>query len=342
MNQLERQSLSQDETARLVQLLLQAGQGLDISENDILSDPNPVVQQIMAAILMLDEDLREKERQLAQSERQISILLDSVDAGVGVCDPGGQIFWANKTASQMYPGVETGRSFKPTSIPVPISTGTHRVSRIDAGKYLSITFSKTQWGDQSGYLFWIRDTSAVSNLKRGAINDPLTGLPNRVLFLDALSTALKQTDTSASQLSVVYMDLDGFKEINDEYGHLAGDEVLRIVAKRITSQLRSHDLVARIGGDEFAMIAQSVTPTEVGVITERIERTVAEPLHLDDVEVSVGVSIGVASSSSGGSTSPDELMDLADRSMLIAKNATRGSSRNRRRLQESSNLPLDP
>ncbi len=74
MNQLETQSLSQDETARLVQLLLQAGQGLDISENDILSDPNPVVQQIMAAILMIDEDLREKERQLAQSERQISIL----------------------------------------------------------------------------------------------------------------------------------------------------------------------------------------------------------------------------------------------------------------------------
>ena len=131
------------------------------------------------------------------------------------------------------------------------------------------------------------------------------------------------------------MDLDGFKEINDEYGHLAGDEVLKIVAKRIKSQLRSHDLVARIGGDEFAIIAQSVTPMDVDLITERIERTVAEPLHLDDVEVSIGVSIGVASSPSGRSTSPDELMDGADRAMLTAKIASRRTSNNRQPTEKS-------
>lgn len=316
-------SLSQEETARLVRLLLAAGQGVDITEDDMTSEPNPAVQQIMAAILMLDEDLREKERELAQSERKISVLLDSMGQGVGVCDKTGHILWSNKTATDLYPGIATGKSFEATALPVPITTGIHRVSRAESNRHLTVTFSVTEWGGQQGYLFWIRDTSADANLRRGAINDPLTDLPNRVLFFDRLSAGLRHTESSGTELAILYMDIDQFKQINDVHGHIAGDQVLKIVARRIKSQLRSHDLVARIGGDEFAMVAEAVSEREVDAISERIKQAVAEPVHLDDTVLSLTVSVGVARTSQGRTSAPEEIMDRADKAMFAAKHITR-------------------
>ena len=163
-------------------------------------------------------------------------------------------------------------------------------------------------------------------LRLGALHDEVTGLPNRRLFLDRLTAAVGQvTRRPASRFAVVFLDLDGFKLVNDSLGHLMGDELLRTVAERLRADLRTVDTAARFGGDEFAVLLVDPIPDEVLVIAQRIQQRIAAPVRLDGQEVFISASIGITTSDSHYTDAEDVLRD-ADLAMYHAKEAERGTA----------------
>jgi diguanylate cyclase (GGDEF)-like protein len=160
-----------------------------------------------------------------------------------------------------------------------------------------------------------------------ALHDPLTKLPNRSLVVDRLDQALHDATESRQLVAVLYCDLDRLRVVNDVHGHSVGDEYLRVVAKRIQSALRDHDIVGRIGGDEFAVVAERVfTPTEVLGLAGRIMDAVRRPLRIGETTLAPSLSIGIAYSSGAGQTAAQVLAD-ADAALDAAKRSGRGSWR---------------
>ena len=173
---------------------------------------------------------------------------------------------------------------------------------------------------------------------RLAITDPLTGVANRALFLDHLAQALARAKRSGRHPAVVFLDLDRFKTINDSLGHAAGDEVHRIVATRLTEQVRAQDTVARLGGDEFAVLYDAPSrPEVVEHLAARLSDAVARPIELSTpvaganpeqtYQVTVHASLGVAIAEWEERREPAEILRDADMAMYDAK--TSGGNRMR-------------
>lgn len=153
-----------------------------------------------------------------------------------------------------------------------------------------------------------------------ALFDSLTGLPNRRLFFDRLNMILEHNLRHNGMFSLFYLDLDGLKIVNDTLGHEAGDEVLCIASQRLKYVTRKSDTVARIGGDEFAIIVDQIKSVEEAeIVVKKIVASFAEQIQLSTGNVSIGVSIGI-SLFPGDSNDPDELIRLADNSMYTSKN----------------------
>ena len=159
-------------------------------------------------------------------------------------------------------------------------------------------------------------------LNHQALHDPLTGLPNRTLFIDHVEQARRRAKRSHSVTAVLFVDLDRFKPINDSLGHAAGDEVLRSVAARLNDAVRETDTVARLGGDEFTVLCEDIGPTGAITVSERIISAVAEPIELDDQDLYVGASVGIGLAE-GGSKSAGTLLREADSAMYEAKHGGR-------------------
>ena len=156
-----------------------------------------------------------------------------------------------------------------------------------------------------------------------ALHDGLTGLANRALLEDRLAQALHRHRRSGEQVALLMLDLDHFKQVNDTLGHPAGDELVRQVGTRLRALLRDTDTVARIGGDEFAIVqARPKGEADVRRLCERIIETIREPFQLGEREARVGVSIGAVFASEDASN-PTELMRHADITMYRAKAAGR-------------------
>jgi len=152
-----------------------------------------------------------------------------------------------------------------------------------------------------------------------ALHDPLTGLPNRALLEDRLEHALAAARRSGEQVAVLFIDLDGFKEINDEHGHESGDRALRAAGRRIFSAVRPSDTVARWGGDEFVLVRENVAGREdVEALVQRIQAALQASGAGDLEEREFAASIGVALSGEGRET-PASLLQEADRAMYRAK-----------------------
>ncbi|MEN3307348.1 MAG: hypothetical protein V7603_3550, partial [Micromonosporaceae bacterium] len=162
-------------------------------------------------------------------------------------------------------------------------------------------------------------------LREQALHDTLTGLANRVLFVDRLRHALVRRRAGGPELAVLFIDLDDFKTVNDSLGHQVGDELLVAVARRLRSSVRSADTAARFGGDEFALLLVDPIPDEVLVIAQRIQERLAQPVLLGGHEVSVTASVGIATSETGYSEAADVLRD-ADTAMYHAKATERGTA----------------
>ncbi|RQS64356.1 diguanylate cyclase [Burkholderia sp. Bp8963] len=150
-------------------------------------------------------------------------------------------------------------------------------------------------------------------------HDVLTGLPNRLLFMERLDGAIRHAATANEGLAVMFVDLDRFKQINDQLGHSAGDRTLVAVAKRLNLVLRSGDMAARLGGDEFiVLLAGAHSPEVIREIASRIQGVMAEELEFGERRMAVGASIGVSEFPADG-RSAEELLVKADAAMYAAK-----------------------
>ena len=165
----------------------------------------------------------------------------------------------------------------------------------------------------------------AETLAHRALHDSLTGLPNRVLFVDRLEMTLARVERRAAQVAVLFIDLDGFKLVNDRLGHEAGDELLREVARRLSQAVRPSDSVARFGGDEFTVLVEGyASEAQVLMIAERIRAALDEPFDLAvRGAATIGSSIGIAVASGPGAD-PEALIREADAAMYRAKRAGGG------------------
>jgi diguanylate cyclase (GGDEF)-like protein/PAS domain S-box-containing protein len=156
-------------------------------------------------------------------------------------------------------------------------------------------------------------------LEHRALHDPLTNLANRSLFFDRLHQAIHSARRQDTQLAVVMLDLDGFKAVNDAYGHAVGDQVLKVVATRLSQGMRAEDTAARIGGDEFAWILPRVTGRQAvnRMIRKRLDPA-REPIVIERQTMDVGVSAGAALYPEDGQDA-DTLVRHADSAMYAVK-----------------------
>jgi diguanylate cyclase (GGDEF)-like protein/PAS domain S-box-containing protein len=177
----------------------------------------------------------------------------------------------------------------------------------------------------------ITERKAVeAGLEHRALHDPLTGLPNRRLFEDRLRHAIDRGVREGTSTCLLVIDLDGFKSVNDQHGHLVGDRVLLGFASRLSSVIRASDTAARLGGDEFAVVCEGRGPTEAEAILARLRHALAAPLSPDaGVDVHVRFSAGVVRAPSG--MTADEayswMLQEADNRMYVEKAESRTSSR---------------
>lgn len=162
-------------------------------------------------------------------------------------------------------------------------------------------------------------------LRHRAFHDPLTGLPNRLLFLNRLEHAVARAQRDGGGIAVLFLDLDDFKRVNDTWGHAVGDVVLQEAAARLSRQVRAGDTVARFAGDEFTVLLDGVTGEhDVRVVTERLLAALEPPIHCGEHEVRVGLSIGAAVAT--GRPMPDSgaLLLSADQALYAAKRRGKG------------------
>ena len=155
-------------------------------------------------------------------------------------------------------------------------------------------------------------------LAHRATHDSLTGLANRSLLLDQLDRSLAKLSRRQGNVAVLFCDLDGFKHLNDTFGHRVGDAVLQEAAGRILNAVRREDLVVRMGGDEFVIVCESTDSSEAGRVAERVRDSLEHPLRVHDRDFTIGLSIGVAQVADNAAN-PEDLLRRADLAMYRAK-----------------------
>ena len=174
-------------------------------------------------------------------------------------------------------------------------------------------------------------TALVDRLKRtqkkdqlAARTDFVTGIANRRYFIELLETEVERIRRYPHPITVVYMDMDNFKQVNDLFGHKMGDEVLRYIASTLKSQLRNTDIIARLGGDEFALLLLSARLQEAGIVISKVRTSLAEEMKQRNwpVTFSIGAVICIAPPHSA-----DQIIDMADQLMYEVKNSTKNDVR---------------
>jgi diguanylate cyclase (GGDEF)-like protein/PAS domain S-box-containing protein len=285
----------------------------------------------------------EKDEQLRFQAR----LLDAVGQSVIATDLEGKVLYWNRAAEEIYGWSSEealGRSLRDLTVSEEaLEKAEEVVSELRAGRawsgetllrrkggsYVPVLGTATPLFDDRGNLVGMIGVSTdisqrktlEAELERRASHDPLTGLPNRGAFVDRLGQALLRTRRQKNSLKVgvLFMDLDRFKTINDSLGHEAGDRLLVAIAERLKNRLRPEDVLARFGGDEFAVLLETVeNPSEVIRVAQRIAETLQEPFTVEDHEVSVSTSVGIALGTAH-TNDPEGMLREADVAMYRAK-----------------------
>ena len=207
------------------------------------------------------------------------------------------------------------------------STTTEAVLRAHDGRRPPIEINRTMiqtgTGQSFGHVLVLRDITArkehEESMRRMAYRDELTGLPNRTALADRIALELAHAKRNRESLGVLYLDLDGFKEVNDRFEHATGDALLVEVAERMRSALRAGDTIARLGGDEFVVLLPGVSGApDARRVGEKILETLTQPVSCLGHEVTVGASIGIAMYPRDG-VEADTLIRRADKAMYRAK-----------------------
>jgi diguanylate cyclase (GGDEF)-like protein/PAS domain S-box-containing protein len=190
-----------------------------------------------------------------------------------------------------------------------------------------LSLTRIDTGEGASVLASIEDITeareAEAQLRHHALHDSLTGLPNRVLIFDRIEQALSRSRRGADSVGIIVVDVDHFKQVNDSYGHPAGDQLLVAVAARLQDALRDCDTAGRLGGDEFVIVCEDLyEPSEVFEIAERIRVAVRPPVQVDGATFLPSISLGCTLSD--GSAGVDQLVSEADAALYRAKAAGRG------------------
>jgi len=314
---------------------------------------------VCAAVLVRFRMLQDALAALEDAQVRLAQPAPVTDALI-VCDPGLRVLSWNPGAEQVY-GYPAGEALDcdlyallatapagPSGRPVPGDARAGLLAAVAAtgrwsgelcqrrgdGIPVTVASAVSTLSDGSGAVVGLvvvdRDISEQRRERHDARHDPLTGLPNRRVLAERLGQALARARRGHGMLAVLFLDLDGFKPVNDTYGHAAGDVVLAAVAGRLCAAVRDSDLVARLGGDEFVVVLENAGDTDmVAAVVRRLRDAVAEPIGLGtaapDVAVAVTAAVGVATASGGPDTTgrvvadPQVLLDAADQAMYAAK-----------------------
>jgi diguanylate cyclase (GGDEF)-like protein/PAS domain S-box-containing protein len=306
-------------------------------------------------VLVFDEDVTDAERRaraLAASERLSAQIVERLHEGIVVVDLCGRVTRANEAAARlcgMALGELVGSRIRDLAVQImradgaPMTVDDTPGARVLRGETIRNALVQivrrdgtAVWaevdcsplsepdGTRYGGLCTYRDVSdrvrRERRMRREADTDPLTGLANRRALERALEPTLVRARAGGREVAVLMVDLDGFKALNDRWGHLAGDAALREVARRLGRCVRERDLVARVGGDEFVLLLADLQPGEdaAEACADRVEVALREPVDLQGAIASIGAATGVACFPRDGADGA-ALLAHADRAMYAAK-----------------------
>jgi diguanylate cyclase (GGDEF)-like protein/PAS domain S-box-containing protein len=291
--------------------------------------------------IVLHLEAAEREKIAKISEQRYRLLLTHSPVGIFHYDNGLNITYCNdRFANMLHTSIERLNGLDMNTLkdqsPLPALRkalegelgyyeGHYSATDSDANKWVSVTCSPSldSEGEIVGGVAIIQDISErkrhEEELRHVAHFDALTGIPNRMLLADRMKQAILQTAREKNMMVVCYLDLDGFKPINDQWGHAAGDQVLIEIAKRIGKTIRGGDTVARLGGDEFVVLLLGHERGKESVSTiERLLAAISLPITVNNKNCSVSASIGV-SIYPLDDEDPDILLRHADQAMYVAK-----------------------
>ncbi|MEV4510058.1 sensor domain-containing diguanylate cyclase [Dactylosporangium sp. NPDC049525] len=290
--------------------------------------------------------------ELLEDARRQGDLLDAISDAIVSCDADGVIVSWNSGAERLYgyssgdavgcdllalvatacvtDGVETGAAQMLQDVAVTGRwEGELRERRSDAAPLTVLSsvsaLHATADGAPAGYVFVNRDVTEQRRQEHEAAHDVLTGLPNRRRLVGRIRDAGERVRRGGGPMAVLFLDLNGFKPVNDRHGHAVGDELLIRIAGRLAGTVRSTDFVARLGGDEFVVVLEQFGAVErVMPVLQRILHAVEEPMQLSTATVTVSTSIGVALAGDTGAPAelvvdPEQLVKAADEAMYRAK-----------------------
>jgi diguanylate cyclase (GGDEF)-like protein/PAS domain S-box-containing protein len=221
------------------------------------------------------------------------------------------------------------------SLPIGRSARTESKVRNAAGEWVYVDVMGTNWmndPDLQAVVISLRDIGERRELEhqlsRQAFTDSLTGMPNRAMFRQKLEEAVQ--GDGELPVTVLLLDLDDFKLVNDNLGHSAGDELLTTIAERLRAQVRPRDVLARLGGDEFAILLRDLDPADASGLAGRLLAVVREPIRLASRDITCSLSIGIASTlgcepAASGMVCAEQLLGNADLAMYAAKRAGRNA-----------------
>jgi diguanylate cyclase (GGDEF)-like protein/PAS domain S-box-containing protein len=277
---------------------------------------------------------------LAASEARAKAVMDSAVEAIVTADALGHVESANPAAEALFGWTEAELEGRPIGDIVPALAITQERSGLQDVRWdeqehmvegvrkdgtplpLDVSLAATSVGGSEMFTVIARDATVrklhEDQLEHQATHDPLTGLANRKLFDELLVRAVFRAERSRRAIAVLYMDLDGFKDVNDVFGHQAGDRVLSETSRRLESVIRPGDMVARMGGDEFVVLCENLaTPDDAEKIATRIVQAVGKPIPVASGVATVTASVGIALGSLGESAA--SIVARADEAMYRTK-----------------------
>ncbi len=334
-----------DGRAILVSIRPRPGGGWVTTHQDVTEREN-----LNAELAQQNELLRHREDQLELQREQLDVALNNMSHGVAMFDAEQRLVVCNKLFAEMYGlsalQVESGMSLQRIadqlvgvgrySEPGAAELlgwlrhrlagrgGPHHIGELGDGRSIAVSAQQMAHG---GIVTTHQDITeqrrAEAKIVHMALHDTLTGLPNRVLLNERLEQAL--TRVRRGEVVAIHMlDLDHFKAVNDTLGHPAGDRLLKTVTDRLRALVRETDTVARMGGDEFAVIQVAIAhPSDATTLAQRIIEVVSKPYDIEGHQVIIGTSVGIAMGPANG-MNPAELIRNADLALCRAKGDTRG------------------